>query len=546
MHPRSGTPLPARPATPRGWRLLLPLLLLAASAAHAQVVPDTFTVETLATQLHEPCGFEFLPDGRVLFVEQITAQLRLFKPGTGVQSVPVMTVPGVNTGGERGLLGVAVDPEFPARPYVYLYYDVVLPQHIRIARYTLAGDLDGAQGGVVTADTSSRFDLIDDIPDAAANHNGGTLRFGIEGVLYASIGEDATPCAAQDSVSLRGVILRLRTSTLPPGPGRAFRAQLTPSDNPFRASADSNERLVAALGLRNPFRFQVDPATGQLLIGDVGENVREELDLLAPPVLSTSGPSPGSAPLGADFGWPYLEGTLDGAHRNTCGPIPGGLIAPVFDYDRTLQNGAAVISAGICRPFPGRVSSWPLDYAGDLFASDYYSGVMRRLRFSNGAWALAPPVPGQPAADTWGTGFNTVSDYRRGPDGALWFCRQSVNFAAATGSIGRINGPGAVPVGVGPPGPPTLALELRISPAHGSAVLGVTASGRVTLRIVDLNGRAVRTLLGDGIVVAQGAAETQIIWDGRDDQGVSVRPGMYLALLEAGGERAGVRIPFLR
>jgi glucose/sorbosone dehydrogenase len=552
MRYRPGTLLRHRPAPPRGWRWVLPLLLAATTAAHAQSVPNTFTVQTLAPNLQAPCAFDFLPDGRVLFVEQFTAFVRVFKEGTGVQAAAVLSVPGVAIdGGERGLLGVAVDPQFPQRPYIYLHYTVASPHHIRIARYTLSGDLTGTGSGALSGDVASRYDLIDNIPDQASNHNGGTLRFGVDGLLYASIGEDAVPCAAQDSTSLRGVILRLLTPALPPGPGSAYRAQITPLDNPFAASADSNMRLVAALGLRNPFRFQIDPETGQLVIGDVGENVREELDLLSPPIYTVQGPTRATvagAPLGADFGWPYLEGTALGAHRNDCGPIPSGLTAPIFDYDRTTQpGGAAIISAGVSRPFPGHNRSWPTEYAGDLFASDYYSGALRRLTYSNGAWVIAPPVPGQPAAGTWGTGFNEVSDWRLGPDGALWYCRQSVNFGANTGSLARVAGPGLPPVGVGPPGLPPLSLTLRNSPARGNAQLSViVASGPVNLRIVDMSGRAVRTLLDRAVPGVPYGTEFTVVWDGHTDGGNPARPGMYVAMIEADGRRAGVRIPFLR
>jgi len=552
MHHRLGTLLRHRPVPPRGWRCLLPLVLLAAAAAHAQSVPDSFTVQTLAANLQAPCGFDFLPDGRVLFVEQLTAFVRVFKEGAGLQATPVLSVSGVATDGERGLLGVAVDPAFPQRPYVYLHYTVAVPHHIRIARYTLAGDLDGTGGGNLTADPASRYDLVDDIPDAASNHNGGTVRFDIDGMLYVSIGEDGVWCAAQDSTSLRGVILRLDTGGLPPGPGSAFRAQITPPDNPFHSAADSNLRLVAALGLRNPFRFQVDVPTGQLVIGDVGENVREEVDLLSPPIVFLAerrfpATVPG-APLGADFGWPYFEGTLPGAHRNDCGPIPSGLTAPVFDYDRTAQpSGAAIISAGTSRPFPGQSRSWPSQYSGDLFASDYYSGDLRRLTYAHGAWVIAPPVPGQPAAGTWGTGFGAVSDWRLGPDGALWYCRQSVNFAANTGSLARIAGPGLPPVGVGPPTAAPLSLTLKDSPARGNARLGViVGDGPVTLRILDPGGRTIRTLLDRVAPNVPSGTEYTVVWDGMTGDGVAARPGVYLAQLEAGGRRAGLRIPFLR
>ncbi len=520
-------------------------MLLGTAPTRAQTVPDSFAVETLAPGLDSPCGFEFLPDGRVLFVEQVTARVRLFRGAGGVQARPVMTVPGVVSGGERGLLGVAVDPGFPLRPYLYLYYNTGPVNHIRIARFTMSGDLTGVGLDDLVGDTLSRYDVIDDIPDATPEHNGGTLRFGVDGLLYAGIGEDGVPCAAQDSVSLRGVLLRLRTDALPPGPGAAYRAQIAPADNPFAASPDSNLRLVAALGLRNPFRFQVDRVTGTLVIGDVGESAREEIDLLAPPLATASGPLAGAAALGADFGWPYREGLLIGVHVNDCGtPPPAGLTDPVFDYDRTSQAfGAAIISAGAYRAVAGGARNWPAAYDGDLFANDYYAGDLRRVTHTTAGWGLAPMVPGQASAVAWGSGFSQISDWRLGPDGALWFCRQSVGFAANTGSLGRISGPGGPP----PNQPAGLSLTLQISPAHGSAQLAViVASGPVSLRIVDLGGRAVRTLLDHAAPGAPPGMPFTVTWDGLGDDGVAARPGVYVAMIEADGRRAGVRIPFLR
>src|SRR6185436_5835170 len=252
--------------------LLLALSLLVPAPTRAQDVPDGITVEPLATALSAPTGFDFLPDGRVVFVEQFTARVRVLKVGTGVQVTPVLTVTGVSAGGERGLLGVAVDPRFPSFPYLYLYYDLASPQSIRISRYTLSGDLAGT-GGDLVASPTSRYDVVDAIPVAAPNHNGGTVRFGPDGLLYASLGDDANMCAAQ-TPGFRGVILRLETRNLPPGAGRAFRAQVMPPDNPFATSTDSSARLVAAFGLRNPFRIQLDPASGDFVIGDVGLSLR--------------------------------------------------------------------------------------------------------------------------------------------------------------------------------------------------------------------------------------------------------------------------------
>jgi len=526
--------------------LLLALLALLPVTARAQDVPDGITVEPLATGLSVPTGFDFLPDGRVVYVEQFTARVRVLKEGTGVQVTPVLTVAGVSAGGERGLLGVAVDPRFPSFPYLYLYYDLASPQSIRISRYTLSGDLAGT-GGDLVASPTSRYDVVDAIPDAAPNHNGGTVRFGPDGLLYASLGDDANMCAAQ-TPGFRGVILRLETRNLPPGAGRAFRAQVAPADNPFASSTDSSARLVAAFGLRNPFRFQIEALSGDLVIGDVGLVVREEVDILSPPVALagdgsaeravTVGASLG-APLGTNFGWPFREGTAIGPNTG-CSALPPGLVAPIWDYDRTAQGDAAVIAAGIYRASPGQPRPLPADHEGDVFASDYYSGALYRLHRSGGTWGIAAAIPGQPSAQHWGEGFGEISDWRVGPDGALWYCRQSTNFAGTSGSIGRVPVPGVL--GVPPAVPSAAMLRLRVSPAVGVAEFTVRAPQSARLHILDTAGRVVRRLEAAGAT----DAERALIWDGRDAHGREVPPGVYVAFLDAGAWSLSQRVVLLR
>jgi glucose/arabinose dehydrogenase len=510
-------------------------------------VPAGFDVETLVAGLPFPVSFDFLPDGRVLFVEQFSATLRVVTPGSPLQAEPVLTVAAVVTGGERGLIAVAVDPSFPERPYVYLGYDVWTDHpHIRIARYTLSGNLDGEGYGDLVADPLSRFDLVADAPDATPIHNCGTLRFGPDGLLYASLGDDAAPCAAQDPGSLRGVILRMRTDLLPEGPGEAFRAQLVPADNPFADSPDSNLALVAAFGLRNPFRLQIDPALGTLALGDVGDYRREEVDLLQPPAPGLAGAAApaGAAPLGANFGWPWLEGSLVGRFAADCGPEAQGLVAPVYEYDRAQQAGpAAFIPAGFHRPVPGAPFKWPAGHDGDLFVGEYYSGVLRRIEEADGGWAVAAPIEGQPSPTAWGTGFQQVSDWRFGPDGDLWFCRQAVDNAFGTGSIGRVVATELLGV------PPRAPLPIRLvrSPAVRTAEFRLTSGSDACVRIADLAGRTLRVLRAAG-PSAPGAEpmELRVTWDGTSEAGEPARPGMYLALVESGGRRAALRVPFLR
>src|SRR5262249_41092159 len=141
------------------------------------------------------------------------------------------------------------------------------------ARYTVAGDLSNPNSTNLTISSASKVLLINQIPDNAANHNGGTLRFGVDKTLYLSIGDDADSCAAQDLTQLKGKILRIKVdaSIMP-----LDLATMVPSNSPFAGSQNVNTRLIWAYGLRNPFRFSVDPLTGILFIGDVGNAQREE------------------------------------------------------------------------------------------------------------------------------------------------------------------------------------------------------------------------------------------------------------------------------
>src|SRR5205085_8974410 len=115
----------------------------------------------------------------------------------------------------------------------------------------------------------------------------------------------------------------------------------------------------------------------------------------------------------------------------------GVMSAPIYAYDRSGFT-ASVISGGVYRGGSCVSCNFPLEYQGDFFFSDYYEGFLRRLKYSEGVWDLAPPVPGQPNGIDWATGFRQVSDYQNGPDGALWYCRMAYDFQDDTGEIRRI------------------------------------------------------------------------------------------------------------
>mgnify|MGYP001619559129 CR=1 FL=1 len=513
---------------PLALALALALVTVARIAAAATALPDGFRDSTVVQGLDRPVGMAFLPDGRLLVVEQKTARVRLIVDGALSATDPVATIPDVQTAGaEQGLLGIVVDPGWPARPYLYVHCDMASSPAIRISRYTADGDLAFTGDGHLTVDPATRYDLLNDAPDGAGNHNGGTLRFGTDGMLYASLGEDAQRCAAQDTVSLRGVLLRLDVSRLPSGTGGpAPRSLVTPAGNPFLSHPNANARLVWALGLRNPFRFHVDPADGALFVADVGELSWEEVDRV-----------PGG---GHGYGWPAYEGPM--ATGTGCpSPIAQG-DPPIHAYDRSGTT-ASVIGGGVYRRPPAATTGFPVEYEGDYFFSDYYAGFLRRLKRSGASWDLAPAVAGQPNAADWGTGFDEVSDYLVGPDGALWYCRQSLFYTSSTGSIHRVVStvPDTIP-------PQAAAFDFappRPTPAKGAVTLAWTlpAPAVVRLEIHDLSGRRVRRLVPEE---AETGGPHQHDWDGFDDDGRRVPPGLYVARLVVNGSARGRRIPFLR
>lgn len=503
------------------------LVACAWSEALSINLPDGFAEELVVNGLELPVGMAFLPDGRLLVVEQKTARIRLVVGDSLAAIDPVTTVPDVRTDFfERGLLGVAVDPGFPVRPYVYVHCNDANAFVVRITRFTVGGDLAFAGNGSLTIDPATRYDVIASVPDNDDRHNGGTLRFGPDGMLYASFGEDHGGCAAQDTSGLRGVILRLDVSRLPPGPGGPPTPDLiTPPGNPF-PDGGVNARLIWAFGLRNPFRFGIDPS-GVLTIGDVGQLTWEEVD---------------RAPAGGlDFGWSRYEGPA--LYNASCAlTLPD--TPPIYAYSRSLAPGAAVICAGAYHAPAGASRPFPSEYEGDVFFSDYYDGYLRRLKGGGDTWGLAPPVPGQPGPGLWAWGLGSVSDYAVGPDGSLWCCRQYVDPYAPSGEIVRIvrTANTAVPGAEGPA--PRFAWPYP-SPARGTVHLAYTLAepAEVELAILDLQGRIVRRLVPRAMETARSSVR---IWDGRDDRGRALPAGIYLALLTAGGERVERRVALVR
>ncbi|MEE9393798.1 MAG: PQQ-dependent sugar dehydrogenase [Planctomycetota bacterium] len=403
---------------------VLMVVLLSFSGLSAQNVPNGFAVEeVVSTGLSLPTDFALLDDGRAIIIEKAGGDIKFWVPSLGDAATIVGNIVGVDAAGERGLLSCAVDPDFSNNGYLYIWGARIGSPGLELLRFECAGDLSDGNSSDLVMVPATEFLVLSAIPDNQSLHNGGALRFGPDGMLYLSMGDDQERERAQDSSSLQGCVLRLDVAGLPAGPGSALREDLDPGDNPYSDSGLIDERLLIAYGLRNPFSFVIDPNTGDLFVGDVGEAQRDELDHLA---RDSSGQFPG-----VNFGWPWREGRIAGTGV-TGATQPGDLVEPIDDRVHGSES-FAIMAAGVYRN-QGGPFDWGMSYENSVFHSDFVLGTMERLTFdaASGAWVTALPVVGQPTIGHWGTGFTGYIHYTQSSDGAV-YC---VNFLA--GRLSRI------------------------------------------------------------------------------------------------------------
>jgi len=482
---------------------IAPLCCAWPALAHANTLPTGFADQFVAGYLQLPTGFDFLPDGRVLVTEKDLGNVRLVVNGS-IVATPILTVPDVNPDAyERGLLGIAVDPGWPLRPYVYLAFTRTPGNVSYLSRFTATGNLNNPSS--TNLSLGSRYDILVDLLDLNTYHKAGTLRFGPDGMLYLSVGDDGYPCDAQDSTDYRGSILRLNVAALPnTGTGPPPKSLITPPDNPFPPT-DPEAGLVFCFGLRNPFRFQIDPQSGRLFIGDVGEDLFEELDV-------ASG--------GENFGWPFREGP-----NIRTWPMceePGGAgsqsyTSYIAGYGRVGEYVTIIAGPQYWRVSEGPYS-FPPQYHGAVFYADYYADFVRVIRQIGDDWVPLSPQPGQPNATDWAIMEEVaIVDWRVGTDGALYY------LTLYPGSIGRIVYTGGAVTGVEDvPISKSGVLRLRPNPYRaGQAMqLDIALGDDARIEILSLDGRLIRAidLGGTGTVT----------WDGKDEGGRPTASGVYL------------------
>lgn len=275
-----------------------------------------FRVETVVANAAFPVVMAFAPDGRMFYNELRTGNIRVVQNGA-LLAQPLATLV-VETSGERGLLGLALDPQFAANRRVYVLHSDPAGKH-RIVRFTEANNT----GSNLTV-------MVDNLPSAVV-HNGGNIAFGPDGMLYVTLGDATVPANSQDRDSLSGKILRYDVSTAP---------ATVPPNNPFGAGNPAFN-----LGLRNSFDFTFHPQSGIIYASENGPNCDDEINRIV---------------AGANYGWRpnYPCGDNDPQYR-----------APIMRFTPPIApTGITFYTAAV---FP--------QFTGNLFLVDFNQGRVRRF-----------------------------------------------------------------------------------------------------------------------------------------------------------------------
>jgi glucose/arabinose dehydrogenase/endonuclease YncB( thermonuclease family) len=432
----------------------------AATAAATQVtpaaaqpsLPSGFIQQTVVSGLTNPTTFTLLPDGRMLIPEQ-KGFIRVFKNGALLPTPFLDLTSRVNDYWDHGLLGIAADPQFATNGFVYVLYTYENDRNqytgsktARLSRFTANGDTAALSteqvivGQVVGATCNSFATGTDCIPSDQPSHSVGNIRFAGDGSMFVTIGDassfnivDDNALRVQNLDLLNGKMLRITTT----GAGL--------SSNPFwNNNASANRSKVWAYGLRNSYRFSIQPGSNIPFLGDVGWDTWEEVDVVTK---------------GANLGWPCYEGTPQQpgyAPKPVCQTLysqgTSVVTAPLYSYQ---HNGVSSAATG---GFFYTGTAFPAAYQGAYFFGDYARSVIRYLKVDSSNRLASGPNDFLFAADG-------PVHMELGPDQALYYV------AINTGEVRKV-----VYAGTTAP-PPTVT---SVNPADGASGIVVSTSVKAT------------------------------------------------------------------
>ena len=438
----------------------------AAAPAPAEVLPSGFGDSVVFSGLTNPTSVRFSPDGRV-FVTEKSGFLKVFDSLNDPTPTTVVDLRSeVDDYWDRGLLGLALDPSFPASPYVYLLYTYDAPpgQIAPVWNDACPSPPGPTTDGCVVTGKLVRLQLSGDMAVGSQvlisnewcqqypSHSVGDLGFGPDGKLYASAGEGASwvfadygqgggsagsptpknPCGdppagsggSETPPSAEGGALRSQSPRRPAGPtllnGSVLRLDpatgAAPADNPNTDPGDANLRRVIAYGMRNPFRFAFRPGTSELWIGDVGWATWEEIERRPTPTGAVQ-----------NFGWPCYEGaarqpSFESAGLSLCTGLyaAGSATAPYFAYG----HGDEVVPGDNCPTGNGSVVSGLAFYEGGSYPAPYDGALAFADHSRNCIWTMGLGGNGQPdptRIQVLAQGAANPVDLETGPGGDLFY-----------------------------------------------------------------------------------------------------------------------------
>lgn len=309
--------------------------------------PTGLAVEVVAEGLSNPLHLTSPPDDPRLFVVEQPGRIRIIADGRLLEEPFLDLTDRVRSGGERGLLGLAFHPEYASNGRFFVNYTDENGD-TRIEEYRVSQDPDRADP------TAAR--LLLKVEQPFANHNGGLVVFGPDGMLYVGLGDGGgagdPEGNGQDTDTLLGSLLRLEVDGAEP--------YTIPPDNPL-ADDPAGRPELWAWGLRNPWRFSFDAAEGMLYVADVGQNRYEEVNAVP------------AAAAGLDYGWNIMEGRHCFAEPD-CDPT--GLVLPVLEYEH--PEGCSVTGGHVYRG-----GALP-EVVGHYLYSDFCGGWLRSFRLEDG------------------------------------------------------------------------------------------------------------------------------------------------------------------
>jgi glucose/arabinose dehydrogenase len=365
-----------------------PLALLVLLAAGAAAAADA-RVQRVAVGLESPL-YATSPPGdaeRIFVLEKVTGRIRIVLPASKtIQEPPFLDLENLFTGSESGLLGLAFHPDYAENGVFFVHYNDLGGDSI-VARYTVSANPQ-------VADPQSFFPVLRvDQPQGEGNHKGGWLGFGPDdGYLYIGFGDggggydDHGPIGnGQDPTTLLGKLLRIDVDGADAFPADPELNYAIPPDNPFVGEAGIVPEIWA-LGLRNPWRASFDRETGDLWIGDVGQDTREEIDF-----------QPAGSTGGENYGWRLREGTIE--TPTVGGPKPPGNVDPIHDYPHPPGNCSGSVTGGYV--YRGPIAA----FQGLYFFSDFCISRIQSLRFD-----------GSDPSQFDGTNFTDYTDWTGTPE----------------------------------------------------------------------------------------------------------------------------------